>query len=487
MIDGVAVSGRVDRVDLDGRRAIVRDYKGRTVYPGARWAEDGRIQAALYALAVREQFGVEIVGALYQPIGTADQRPRGVVRDDVPGRYVNGDVSDDATLDERLEDVARDRRPGRRRPARRPDHALPRPLRLQRRLRPPGDLPRRMSRRFTPEQRAAIEARTGSSLLAANAGSGKTAVMVERIAAAVREDGVPVGAILALTFTEKAAGELAERLRRRLTELGERRARPRRRRRLDRHDPRLLRPPAALPAARRGPGPALRGARGRPPPSGSPDAAYERALEAWARADGAAAIDLAASYGPALRELSSTPTRPCAPAATSRPRLMIPPPPRAGPAPLAARSGAARPARRSGARVTAGATRWSGAACRVTAARAPRLRRRCGEAAAAAASACPWPGELDAAELKGGAKALTSEPCEAYRGRLGAPTGPPARTTTPARALTLLDALLDRFGAAYDAAKAERAAVDFEDLELRAPRPARRPRDPRSAGRSGSR
>ena len=103
MIDGVAVSGRVDRVDLDGKRAIVRDYKGRTVHPGARWAEDGRIQAALYALAVREQLGYEVVGALYQPIGTADQRPRGVVRDDVPGRYVNGDVSDDLTLDERLE------------------------------------------------------------------------------------------------------------------------------------------------------------------------------------------------------------------------------------------------------------------------------------------------------------------------------------------------------------------------------------------------
>src|SRR4051794_41908545 len=75
--------------------------------------------------------------------------------------------------------------------------------------------------RFTREQQAAIEARSGSSLLAANAGSGKTAVMVERIAAAVRVDGVPGSAILALTFTEKAAGELAERLRRRLTELRE--------------------------------------------------------------------------------------------------------------------------------------------------------------------------------------------------------------------------------------------------------------------------
>jgi ATP-dependent helicase/DNAse subunit B len=104
MIDGVAVSGRVDRIDLDGNRAIVRDYKGRTVYAGARWAEDGRIQAALYALAVRERLGLEIVGALYQPIGAPDQRPRGVVRDDIAGRYVNGDVSDGDTLDERLED-----------------------------------------------------------------------------------------------------------------------------------------------------------------------------------------------------------------------------------------------------------------------------------------------------------------------------------------------------------------------------------------------
>ena len=105
MLDGVAVSGRVDRVDTRGGSAIIRDYKGRTVHPGARWAEDGKIQAALYALAVREQLHVEVVGALYQPIGTADQRPRGIVRDDVPGRYVNGDVSDGAKLDERLEEA----------------------------------------------------------------------------------------------------------------------------------------------------------------------------------------------------------------------------------------------------------------------------------------------------------------------------------------------------------------------------------------------
>jgi RecB family exonuclease len=101
-VAGVAVSGRVDRIDVDGARAVVRDYKGRTVTAGARWAEDGKVQAALYALAVRERLGLDVAGALYQPIGRADQRPRGVVRDDVPGRYVNGDVVDEQGLDETL-------------------------------------------------------------------------------------------------------------------------------------------------------------------------------------------------------------------------------------------------------------------------------------------------------------------------------------------------------------------------------------------------
>jgi ATP-dependent exoDNAse (exonuclease V) beta subunit len=78
-----------------------------------------------------------------------------------------------------------------------------------------------VTRAFTAEQRAAISDRAGSGLLAAAAGSGKTAVMVERFVEAVLEDGVAVGSILALTFTEKAAGELRERIRRRLVELGE--------------------------------------------------------------------------------------------------------------------------------------------------------------------------------------------------------------------------------------------------------------------------
>jgi hypothetical protein len=63
------------------------------------------------------------VGALYQPIGASDQRPRGVIRDGVPGRYVNGDVVDRETLESRLEEsravaaqAAVDLRAGRIRP-----------------------------------------------------------------------------------------------------------------------------------------------------------------------------------------------------------------------------------------------------------------------------------------------------------------------------------------------------------------------------------
>ncbi len=102
---GMGVTGRVDRIDVDaGGRALVRDYKGRTVSAGARWARDRRLQVALYTLAVRELLELETVGALYQPVGHRDVRARGLVRDDVPGSYVNGDVVDgesfDAALDE---------------------------------------------------------------------------------------------------------------------------------------------------------------------------------------------------------------------------------------------------------------------------------------------------------------------------------------------------------------------------------------------------
>lgn len=79
-------------------------------------------------------------------------------------------------------------------------------------------------RALTPEQEQAVSRRHGSLLLSAGAGSGKTSVLVERFVRAVIEDGIAPSRILAITFTERSAGELAERIRTRFLELRQREA-----------------------------------------------------------------------------------------------------------------------------------------------------------------------------------------------------------------------------------------------------------------------
>jgi ATP-dependent helicase/nuclease subunit A len=77
---------------------------------------------------------------------------------------------------------------------------------------------------LTGEQAHAVSRRAEPLLLSAAAGSGKTSVLVERFVAAVRDDGIAPARILAITFTERAAGELRARVRARLLELGDREA-----------------------------------------------------------------------------------------------------------------------------------------------------------------------------------------------------------------------------------------------------------------------
>lgn len=77
---------------------------------------------------------------------------------------------------------------------------------------------------LTDEQEHAVARRAEPLLLSAAAGSGKTSVLVERFVAAVREDGVAPARILAITFTERAAGELRARVRARLLALDDREA-----------------------------------------------------------------------------------------------------------------------------------------------------------------------------------------------------------------------------------------------------------------------
>ena len=245
---------------------------------------------------------------------------------------------------------------------------------------------------------------------------------------------------------------------------------------MDRHHPRLLRPRAARPAAGRRPRSALRRCSTSRPPGGSPSAAYETALEAWAAARRRGRARPRRRLRARAARRSSWPrTRRCAAAARRtrgcRSRRRAP-----APDPARARRRAARRRRAALGRRRRTARRWR-----------RRARRWRPASGCVASGRVPWPGELDVAKLgqrRQGARgrrvrAPTATAWEAYRERVRRP--PRARGA-------------DRCSTTCSTASAPTSTpprrpaprVDFDDLELRVARPARRPGRPRAPGPSGS-
>ena len=71
---------------------------------------------------------------------------------------------------------------------------------------------------FTREQKIAVQHKSGNILISASAGSGKTHTMISRLVRLVVEENVDVNQVLALTFTEKSAIDMKEKLKKALSD-----------------------------------------------------------------------------------------------------------------------------------------------------------------------------------------------------------------------------------------------------------------------------
>lgn len=310
-------------------------------------------------------------------------------------------------------------------------------------------------RALTAEQEAAVARRSGSLLLAAGAGSGKTSVLAERFARAVLEDGVSPRAILAITFTERAAGELKRRVRERLLELGAREAAQEAEgafvSTFHGFCTRLLRSHALL--AGLDPGFAILDA---PQARRLSSLAFRDALARLLEQEGDPAVELAATYGAdALESMVSGVFAHLRSQGHGEPRLPEPRP-------------------RAGVPQSAQVLRESAAAA--IAELLATLKGPPGntheQALAALEGARALSGDpaslerLKQLELPGGGS-LAGPACVAYRTALER-----YRTAcvdqSAAADCGLIDVLLSAFGARYEQLKRDRGALDFDDLELRA-------------------
>ena len=310
-----------------------------------------------------------------------------------------------------------------------------------------------MSETFTAEQQAAIARRSGPLALAASAGSGKTSVLVERYVRAVLDDGIAPGRILAITFTDRAAGELRERVRMRLAAAGEREA--------ARESvgafvstfhgfcARLLRTHAVL----AGLAPDF-SVLGDAQAAGLRESAFDRALAGWLEADGA--LDLAAAFGVAeLRGAIDAVYDELRSRGELTPTLGVP---------LARHDPAQAGATLARATATLAAELATAPAGK-TIDRA--LEQLAASAQLTAQAASPSPLRVAALALQNGASALGTPASAAFEAARAAYEEACADRLGMA-AVGLLDALLGRYSQSYGSLKRGRGVVDFDDLELEA-------------------
>ncbi|MGZ4196462.1 MAG: UvrD-helicase domain-containing protein [Solirubrobacteraceae bacterium] len=311
---------------------------------------------------------------------------------------------------------------------------------------------------WTEEQRYAIERREGDLLLDAAAGSGKTSVLVERFVRAVLEDGIAVEAILTITFTEKAAAEMRDRIRARLRALGA-------------DDAARATEGAFISTIHGFCARVLRGhalAAGldplfvvldEPEAARIADAAFDEALDDLARNE-PGGVDLIAAYTPgALRNGIQSLHDELRSRGELRPSLPALPPLHEDEL-AAARDALAA----AGAELSGELAGIDNPGVRVL--EAMERVGRCLDALEDGGEAVLWPGELYGWSLPGGnGAALTTPACEAYSEALARLRGVYEHYWAEG-VHALLGSLLRGYGKRYARRKRESSGVDFEDLEL---------------------